>query len=53
VSYPEPAVSEAITSRFVPCQINTQEERNAELVSRFRQTWTPDLRVLDTDGVEL
>ena len=53
MSYPEPAVSEAITGRFVPCQINTQEEGNAELVSRFRQAWTPDLRVLDTDGVEL
>jgi hypothetical protein len=53
VTYPEPAVSEAIASRFVACQINTLEEANGNLVRRFRQAWTPDLRVLDPEGVEL
>ncbi len=53
MTYPEPVVAEAIGSRFVACQINTLEESNAGLVHRFRQTWTPDLRVLDTEGVEL
>jgi hypothetical protein len=53
VTYPEAPVIEAITGRFVACQINTLEDANTELVHRFRQAWTPDLRVLDPDGVEL
>jgi hypothetical protein len=53
VTYPQAAVVEAIGSRFVACQINTQEEANAGLVHHFRQAWTPDLRVLDPEGVEL
>jgi hypothetical protein len=33
-------------------QIDTTEAANAALVERFRQIWTPDLRVLDPDGFE-
>jgi hypothetical protein len=33
-------------------QIDTTDEANASLVKRFRQIWTPDLRVLDPDGFE-
>jgi hypothetical protein len=33
-------------------QIDTTDEANAPLVQRFRQIWTPDLRVLDADGFE-
>jgi hypothetical protein len=36
----------------VAVQINTTDEANAWLVKRFRQIWTPDLRVLDPDGFE-
>jgi hypothetical protein len=53
VTYPEAAVADVIGGRFFACQINTQEEANAGIVHRFRQTWTPDLRVLDPEGVEL
>jgi thioredoxin-related protein len=53
VTYPNAAVREAIAQRFVPCQIDTLDEANAGLVKKFRQAWTPDLRVLDPDGVEL
>lgn len=53
MTYPQAEVQKAITSRFVPCQINTQDPANAEIVRRFRQAWTPDLRVVDPEGVEL
>jgi TolA-binding protein len=33
-------------------QIDTTDEANAPLVQRFRQIWTPDLRVLDADSYE-
>ena len=36
----------------MPVQIDTTNEANASLVERFRQIWTPDLRVLDPDGFE-
>jgi ribosome modulation factor len=36
----------------VPVQIDTTNEASAPLVERFRQIWTPDLRVLDPDGFE-
>jgi hypothetical protein len=36
----------------VPVQIDTTDEANAPLVERFRQIWTPDLRVLGPDGFE-
>ena len=52
VTYPEPAVGEAITQRFVPVQINTQDGTGTEIIARYRQVWTPDLRVLGADGFE-
>jgi hypothetical protein len=33
-------------------QIDTTDDANTALVQRFRQIWTPDLRVLDADGYE-
>jgi hypothetical protein len=54
VTYPDESVATAVTSYFVPVQINTQDgtEDTREVVRRFRQVWTPDLRILD-GGVEL
>lgn len=52
VTYPEQVVSGTIGERFVPVQINTQEEWGTPVVERFRQTWTPDLRVLGSDAFE-
>ena len=51
-SYPDAAVAATITGHFVPVQIDTTDQANAGLVERFRQIWTPDLRVLGTDGFE-
>ncbi len=53
MTYPNAQVREAIVQRFVACRIDTTDEANTALVRRFRQAWTPDLRVLDGDGVEL
>jgi Tetratricopeptide repeat len=33
-------------------QVDTTDEANAPLVERFRQMWTPDMRVLGPDGFE-
>ena len=34
-------------------QVDTTDEANAPILERFRQIWTPDLRVLASDGYEL
>lgn len=52
MTYPEQSVADTINERFVPVQINTQEEAGHPVVKRYRQVWTPDLRVLDPDGFE-
>jgi TolA-binding protein len=53
VTYSEPAVADEINQRFVPVQVNTQEGAAKPLIERYRQTWTPDLRLLAPDGFEL
>lgn len=52
VTYPEQSVTDTINQRFVPLQVNTQEDWGKPIVERFRQVWTPDLRVLGPDGFE-
>ncbi len=55
VTYPDAAVQAAITDHFEAVQIDTQDgtDATAAAVEKFRQVWTPDLRILDPDGVEL
>jgi len=53
VTYLEAAVADAISTHFVPLQVNTQEEDSHALVECFHQAWTPDLRVLSPQGAEL
>ena len=55
MTYPDKSVASAIAEFFVPVQINTQDgsENTTRTVRRFRQVWTPDLRIVDGDGVEL
>ena len=55
MTYPDESVSADIFNFFVPVQINTQDisPNTAETVQRFRQVWTPDLRIIDSEGVEL
>ena len=52
VTYPEPAVAGTINNSYVAFQINTKEAEAKPIVERFRQVWTPDVRMLDADGFE-
>ena len=52
MTYPEIAVAETINKNYIPLQINTKEADAKPVVERFRQVWTPDLRILDADGYE-
>jgi len=53
VTYSDTQVIDTITACFVPVQINTQEAAGQPLVQRFYQVWTPDLRVVSADGMDL
>lgn len=52
MTYPDPAVATTINQHVVPLQINTQQEAGKPVIERYRQTWTPDIRILDADGFE-
>jgi len=52
VTYPEPAVAGTINNSYIPLQINTKESSAKPIVERFRQVWTPDVRILDASGFE-
>ena len=52
VTYPEPAVAGAINDSYIALQINTKEAASKPVVERYRQVWTPDVRILDADGFE-
>lgn len=52
MTYPEPAVAGTMNNSYIPLQINTNEASAKPIVERYRQVWTPDLRMLDADGFE-
>ena len=52
MTYPEPAVATTINQHLVPLQINTQQEAGTPVIERYRQIWTPDIRILGADGFE-
>jgi hypothetical protein len=53
VTYSEREVAATITARFVPCQVNVQTEAAKAPIQRYHQAWTPDIRLLATNGSEL
>lgn len=52
VTYSEAAVVDAIHGHFVPVHVDTHDESSQPIIQRFRQAWTPDLRILGSDGFE-
>ena len=53
MTYPQPPVIEVVTKYGIPVQFdNTKSENNAQL-HRIHHIWTPDIRILGTDGYEL
>jgi hypothetical protein len=53
VTYSEPRIAQTIEQRFVPVQVNVTVDTSKPIVENFHQVWTPDLRVLASDGFEL
>ena len=53
MTYSDAQVIDTINARFVPMQINTQDAASLPMVQRFYQVWTPDLRVVSPEGVDL
>ena len=43
---------DTITQNFMPVQVNTQEESGKAISARYRQAWTPDIRVVGADGFD-
>ena len=52
VTYPQDEVANTLNTRFIPVQVNTQEDAGKSIVERYRQVWTPDIRVLGPDGFD-
>ncbi len=52
MTYPENAVVE-IVNRTIPVQLDNSKPENDATLKRYRHIWTPDIRLLDGDGVEL
>ena len=53
MTYPEIPVQEAIGRLTIPCQLDNTVDANQPTLQRYRHVWTPDLRVLESDGNEL
>lgn len=53
MTYPETPVREAIERLTVPLQLDNTADASQAVLDRYRHVWTPDLRILDTDGTEL
>lgn len=53
MTYPYPLVQEAVESNAVAIQINNEEPQSKSLLDRIHHIWTPDLRILTSDGFEL
>ena len=52
MTYPETTVAE-IVNRTVPIQLDNTKPENDAVLKRYRHIWTPDIRLLDGEGVEL
>jgi hypothetical protein len=53
VTYPEASVADTVERQFVPLQVNVQEPVSKQVIERYRQFWTPDVRLLDWEGFDL
>ena len=53
VTYPQAAVDDAVNAFCIPVKLDITEAAAAPILQRYRHIWTPDLRLLDTDGTEL
>lgn len=50
MTYSDPAVISTINQLVIPVQINVTEATAQPILQKYRQYWTPDLRILGPDG---
>src|SRR5919202_2211168 len=50
MTYPEPSVITMVQRDFAPVHINVLQDSAKPLIERFRQIWTPDIRILVGEG---
>lgn len=53
MTYPVATVAELITQHTVPLQLNNQEATNKAVLEHYHHVWTPDIRILTSEGDEL
>ncbi len=53
MTYPQKFVQEAIASHAIPVQIDNSDAKNNHFLHSIHHIWTPDVRILSSDGYEL
>lgn len=53
MTYPQPAVIDAITRYGIPVQFDNSKAENHKFLHSIHHIWTPDWRILYHDGYEL
>jgi hypothetical protein len=53
VTYPQDSVKEAITAHAIPVQIDNSDAKNNQFLHTIHHIWTPDIRIMHTDGYEM
>lgn len=53
MTYPQPAVIDAITRYGIPVQFDNSKPENQKFLHSIHHIWTPDWRILYHDGYEL
>ena len=53
MTYPLDSVKEAITAHAIPVQIDNSDPKNNQFLHTIHHIWTPDMRIMHSDGYEL
>jgi Tetratricopeptide repeat len=53
VTYPQAPVRQAIVAHAIPVQIDNSKSENNLFLHSIHHIWTPDVRIVNTDGYEL
>jgi tetratricopeptide (TPR) repeat protein len=53
VTYPLDLVKEAIAAHAIPVQIDNSDSKNNIFLHGIHHIWTPDIRIMHTDGYEM
>jgi TolA-binding protein len=53
VTYPQPPVVQVVTAHGIPVQIDNSKSESNAFLHGIHHIWTPDIRIVHHDGVEL